>query len=279
MNVGTDLLETAASHFHRSRDSADDTALERWLAADPAHREAYAQVCAAWYALEAAPEPLVAATPRVRRFLWSRVAIPICALLVAYAFLPAATAPDSPWGDVEFRASADVRIESEAGRSARLHSGRAWFSIPEGAERIVVHLNGWEVTDLGTRFSVDADQQRIVVYDGLVQVSRMGEPAQVYRVERGSALDLIHGTQTHATTMDLALDRDQWLFLDVNLDQALAEIEREGATLTLVGVDRSQPLPRMVLPDRRRDTAIAALCSQLSLRCWNLGRYGYLLWG
>lgn len=279
MNAGTDLLETAALYFHRSRETADDAALEQWLAVDPAHREAYAQVCAAWYAVDAAPEPLVAALPRQRRHSWSRIALPICALLVAYAFVPVSPAPQSPWNDVEFRASSDVRIDTETGRTASLHSGRAWFSIPQGAANIVVRVDGWEVTDLGTRFSIDADQQRIVVFDGSVQVSRIGEPNQVYVVEQGSALDLTQGARSQATALDLALDRDQWLFLDVNLDQALAEIEREGAAVTLMGVDRSQPLPRMVLPDRRTDTAISALCSQLSLRCWNLGRYGYLLWG
>lgn len=279
MNAGTDLLEAAALHFHRSRETADDTALEQWLAADPAHREAYAQVCAAWYALEAAPEPLVAALTRRRRYGWSRVALSICALLVAYAFVPVSPAPGSPWNDVGFRASSNVRISTATDRTASLHSGRAWFSIPPGAAGIVVQMDGWKVTDLGTRFSIDADRQRIVVYDGSVQVSRIGKPKQVYVVEQGDALDLTQGARSQATALDLALDRDQWLFLDVNLDQALAEIEREGGVITLMGVDRSQPLPRMVLPDRRTDTAVSALCSQLSLRCWNLGRYGYLLWG
>lgn len=279
MNAGTDLLETAASHFHRCRETADDTALEQWLAADSAHREAYAQVCAAWYALEAPPEPLVAALPPARRRAGLWFAVPICAVLVAYAFVPVASVPGSPWREVDFRASANVQIDTGTGRTASLHRGRAWFSVPDGAASIFIEVDGWQVTDLGTRFSVDADQQRIVVFDGSVRVSRVGDPAQTYTIEQGDALDLTQGRRTPATALDLALDREQWLFLDINLGQALAEIEREGAAVALLGVDRSQPLPRIVLPDRRTDTALAALCSQLSLHCWNLGRYGYLLWG
>lgn len=280
MNAGTDLLETAARYFHRSRDTAtDDHALEQWLAADPSHREAYAQVCAAWYALEESPEPLARMAPARGRRRWAWLVFPICAVLVAYAFVPVASVPGSPWREVDFRASADVHIDAGAGRTASLQRGRAWFSVPDGAASIFIEVDGWQVTDLGTRFSVDADQQRVVVFDGSVRVSRIGDPAQVYTVEQGDALDLTQGTRTPATALDLALDREQWLFLDINLGQALAEIEREGADVALLGVDRSQPLPRIVLPDRRTDTAIAALCSQLSLHCWNLGRYGYLLWG
>jgi ferric-dicitrate binding protein FerR (iron transport regulator) len=277
MNPGIELLEEASRRFLAELDGNADPALERWLAIEPTHRLAYAQVCAAWYA---APAPVAALPDRRQRNAWAlAAALTLLAVVCLWpghrqmqeqVLIPGVTA----------RLSSNVEMHSDAdGRTLTLLHGRAWINADSShSPAIAVHMASWRIVDIGTRFVVDADRRRIAVYAGAVDISRPGavNSASV-RLVAGEAFDLNRQQRIGLDALEIGLDNGQWILSGLSMAQASFEFEREGTRVWLLGHVGSELVPTMVLPDRNVAVALRQLCRELDLRCVDLGLLGFVI--
>lgn len=180
---------------------------DRWLAADPRHRVAMAEMESAWNSIhapvaaghgEALRSGLTAqvrrrALRRRRRFFASLGLA--TAAVIAFAFLPRenvstadpaltptmALRPDKqtlPDGStVEFNVGAEIAVEFTAEkRGVRLVRGEAHFAVTKNARRpFVVSAGGVDVKAVGTAFAVrfDSKQIDVLVTEGRVAVQSL----------------------------------------------------------------------------------------------------------
>lgn len=80
------------------------------------------------------------------------------------------------------------RLDMSDANKLRLHSGRAWFEVPDGAEGFVCATNSLFVEDLGTEFGVIADQGRpeeVHVIDGKVRLHPLERPSEILSLVKG----------------------------------------------------------------------------------------------
>jgi transmembrane sensor len=171
---------------------ADWAALTLWLEADPRHAAAFDEAAllddavtrhraaiAAILPRDEAAEP----APARRRTGWRwaagggvaaalAVAIAVPMLLPApeaaptvYASQPGRTRDVALADGSRITLSAASRISVGAHqRSIALDSGAAWFDVPhDPARQLTITAQGYRITDIGTRFSVDAEAGRVVV--------------------------------------------------------------------------------------------------------------------
>jgi transmembrane sensor len=187
---------------------ADEARLRAWLAADPRHAAAWAEVEGAWRLLTApaasgdaaAANRALAARARARarrRGVGGAVAAATLAAAVAFLFFPArrhapghgsAPAPAAssiaPRPDVqtladgsviELNAAAEIAVEfGPALRRVRLVRGEALFTVAKDPARpFVVEAGGVAVRAVGTAFSVRLDPARVdvLVTEGRVAVA------------------------------------------------------------------------------------------------------------
>ncbi len=289
MAAATDLLEEASARFLRSQRGQADADLDRWLAADEGRRLAFAQVSAAWYAAEpessqtlrlvSSASSRVAAKPRWRRAaIASVVAAMMLMLLLLWQPRTLTQTQLSPELAARFSANSDARFDAEF-RVLSLTKGRAWIDV-NSAERgaIRVDFGQWFIRDIGTRFSVDADRQRIAVYEGAVEIHSGAFPAtQDVELQAGEAFDFRSQQRVVIDALEQGADRMQWLFIDLSVGQALEELRRDGARLWISDVDLTAPLPRMVLPHRDPVLGALAVCEQMRLTCTELGPLGLVI--
>lgn len=281
MNLPIELLEVASRRFLGEQAGTLDPRLDHWLDEHADHRLAYAQVCAAWYAMAAEPE--ATESPRVSRRAGRASWLSACALMLLAALLwwprSQSTAEQvlSPGISARYSANASVSAQSDPTTLAlTLTRGRIWLSADTGEHQsISVQLGSWRIVDIGTRFVVDADRRRVAVYAGAVDISAADHPA--LRLVAGQAFDLGVQQRVDLDGLEQGLDRDQWIFVGLSLAQALAEVEREGTRIWQVGTTGNMPVPSMVLPDRNPTTALHQLCSQLKLSCSDLGPLGFII--
>lgn len=200
-------IEDAAAQWLARRQGglsrSEDAQLAAWLAADPRHRDAWAELEAAWATLsfpgqigraeEAKKRLATRATRRGRRRL---AAAGVALLLVVAGVLgvrtgdgafPARTTTASvtprpntltlPDGStVELNAGADIAVEYSAEvRAVRLVRGEAWFAVAKNPARpFVVRVGEVTVRAVGTAFVVrqGADDVGVLVTEGKVAVQR-----------------------------------------------------------------------------------------------------------
>ena len=179
--------------------SADRAAFERWLAASPAHRQAYEALRAAWNDLPRPETELAAARRFVRRRGSSRHAwrAALAAMLVLAAGLSAlegwplidggvyrtakgerrtATLPDGTLVEINSDTVLAVRY-GWFSRSIELERGEALFSVAPGKLRpFEVRAAGGTIRDIGTRFDVDLRPAsvRVAVVEGAVRIRPAG---------------------------------------------------------------------------------------------------------
>lgn len=223
-------IETKAADWLQRRHvwnwSADDQEkLDGWIAEDIAHRVAYVRLEAAWGRAETLadmrPVARRASQPAPRFILFRSVA----ATLVAVALLAGAVYVMSPASHEQTFATAvggretviladDSRIELNtdtlvradmglARRSVSLDKGEAYFQIKHDADHpFVVRAGSYRVTDLGTKFVVRRDGDRIEVT--LVEGSaRIDAPDGSGR----QPVTLLPGEVAVATANDLSVSR------------------------------------------------------------------------
>ena len=202
------LAQDAALWFARSRSGAfskaDRQALQAWLEARAAHREAYLAVIDLWNdaeGLRASPEVLdmrEAALRRypasVRRTPWAAVAaVAVCAATLGIAaWLLTTSRPVTQVFQTGVGQTAtvalidgsrltldtDTTVRTAIGahrRYIRLDRGRAFFKVAHDASRpFVVEADGKSVLATGTAFEVTSEPQRfeVLLVEGHVSVSQ-----------------------------------------------------------------------------------------------------------
>ncbi|MET0248887.1 MAG: FecR family protein [Sphingobium sp.] len=213
------VTDAAAAWFARRDVGAlsptEETALEAWLAADPAHRRAWAALHGLWGRLETTPrdsqDAIRANVERwqVRRRRRKRMALGgVAACLIAVVTFQGGNLAIRLQADVITATGErrDIRLEdgsvlhlnsgsavaidySSARRKIRLLAGEVAFEVASAPTRpFVVDAVGGSVTALGTRFIVRADgvQAQVTVTEHSVGVrSAAGTKVQVVREGQG----------------------------------------------------------------------------------------------
>jgi len=213
-SVRDDAIEETASEWlvrsNTGLSSAERAEFQRWLAADPRHATAYAQLGEAWSVLNQprasgqagelgreldARQERRAGRRRIFAFAGAGLAA-AAALVISFVTLrpppatpaPAATTvterPDRqvlPDGStVELNAGAQIAVDFTAKkRGVRLLAGEAMFAVRKDAARpFVVAAGGVEVRAVGTVFSVRhaEGQVGVLVTEGRVAVERVAAP-------------------------------------------------------------------------------------------------------
>lgn len=199
-------------------DPAVRAELKSWLAGDDRRRGAYFRAKAAWNMLDRASvlgaggsqsyEVAAAGGPWFsrRRLLWGGgAAAAAAALVVGVTRLDLFVVPDQqietaigeirrvPLSDGSFAAvntqsAVDVTMKPEV-RQIALKSGEAWFQVAKDRTRpFVVEIGDVRVRAVGTAFAVKrvGSGVDVQVTEGVVEVWRVGNEANIRRVEAGS---------------------------------------------------------------------------------------------
>ncbi|KAF1068762.1 MAG: Protein FecR [Pseudomonas citronellolis] len=185
--------ELAAKWFSRQRatslEAGEQAAFSAWLAEDPTHARAYAEIESLWHDFDELPRPTLAQRPRVARG-WPRLA----AACAVFGLLMAAV----PWGEalrnpqwvqdsapgeqrevrledgsrVFLAGGSSLRVDFSQGfRDVRLLHGEAFFQVAHDRSRpFRVRAGDSQVTVVGTQFDVRLDDLglQVAVREGRV---------------------------------------------------------------------------------------------------------------
>ncbi len=313
MNSPESLLQQAA-RWHaiasgRDLSAEESRALDHWLAQNARHRLAYADICAAAFALEQSPaasDP-ASAVPHATRTSrpWLRWSLGAGApLLLVFALLvgPRITPSWQNWnsdhytgiGKPQTQALADgsvleldtdsavrVRIGSDR-RDIELLRGRLAIAVAKDPSRPLHVLSGGvDAMAVGTRFVVDRSDlgTEVGVHEGIVRVSSANGEA----VELRAGQQAFVGTSEVDARVGALASNDGWT-------RGVLSVEQMPLSKVLAELDRYLP-ERIVLTDNSRaampitatlplDDPAAALralaqTSQLSLR--HIPRVAYVM--
>lgn len=219
--------------------ASEMAALRAWIAADPAHAEAYERARAIWRDM---PQPVPAPTRRRARVggaMAAAAALVFAAVLSPELLFPpdlasttgeirALTLPDGTRAWLDSDSAVDLAFTDEA-REVSLRRGRVFFDVAEADRPFRVLASGSRISDIGTAFSVDvtgiAAELDVVVDEGAVAVERGALREELAAGERG-----LFGQEAHvarAGSPDVSGWREGRISLDrMPLGQALAEIDR-----------------------------------------------------
>ncbi len=259
-DAGVDSVRNAAARWFARAHSGEWSAaaqaeLDAWLAADPRHAAEYQMLESIWQAAAALPEdrlralaeePRRAQRPARRRAL----GLGLCALMGAIAlglwqhadpvteYRTAAgerrsvTLPDGSTAELNSRSRIEVRFDG-ARRLVLLQEGEALFAVEKDAARpFVVDAGLGSAKVTGTRFDVsrDADQLRIVVESGSVEVTGSADKTAV-AVRAGSAIRIdaegrAGQVRDYPVAAALAWRQGQIVFADTDLASAVRDVSR-----------------------------------------------------
>jgi len=183
------------ARLDRGLDDQGEVAFETWKAASTENRIAFIRLQAAWQRADrlAALRRLQDAAPEPRPFLWLKA---IAAILIvcagaglSVAYLQAHKTAGQPFetavgmqrslnlaDGTHIELNTDTLIHtsmSSGARTVRLDRGQAYFEVVHDARRpFVVIAGNRRITDLGTKFSVfrDGDRVEVVVKEGQVRI-------------------------------------------------------------------------------------------------------------
>lgn len=277
--------------------------LHRWLAANPAHQEAFAFERANWHLLEPARDRLanvmrVPVAERSRRgwrpAIWiSSGLLAVCAVLVLIIGNPlvrlradystgvgevsTVSLPDGSTAVLNTDTAIAVKFEKNERRLTLLR-GEAWFDVqPDKSRPFRVHAGQAVAEAVGTAFSVIHDARITVrVTEGVVSCRTSGS---TLHIRRGMQASCAEGASTaRATEFDPAVDlawRDRRLVIENQaLDSALAYLNRfrRGHIMLL---DRSHATSAVsaTLAVDRLDSGLEGLASTQGLRVTYLTPY------
>jgi len=298
-----DALEAAAHWYVQLNDAAtaadERAAWERWLAADAAHRQAWARMQALERRLNGVPGELVASTlsnarERRRRTLKLLTLLlsagSVGALLpqfeagwqIARADLRTATGErrrielaDGGTLDINTASAVDIDYGSDL-RLLRLLSGEILIQTAADPRPLEVHTAHGAIRALGTRFSVrrEAGETHVAVLEHAVEIRPNDAP--VLRLEAGQ--QAVFSALGASLPTPLSPGEGAWrdgklIAIDRRLDDFLAELERhrpgkiacapEVAGLRLSGVFRLQDT----------DAVLDTIAASLPIRLRHFTRY------
>lgn len=311
MNSTESLLHQAA-RWHAiasGRDLSDDESrsLDQWLAQNAQHRLAYADICAAAFALEqTSVADEVVRTPAARstrnwsRWTWAAAAplLLVLALLVGPRLVPtwqnfgsdlytdigkphSQTLADGSVLELDTDSAVRVRLGSDR-RDIELLRGRLAIAVAKDASRpLHVHAGSVDAMAVGTRFVVDRGDRgtEVGVHEGIVRVT----------AGNGAPVNLTAGQQAFVSDDDSAprvgalASGDGWTRGVLSVEQmplarVLAELDRYLPERIVLADDAQANLPiTATLPLDDPAAALRALAqtSQLSLR--HIPRVAYIM--
>ena len=255
------------ARLHGPQGSEARERLQDWLKVDAAHQEAFERATELWELLPGAAafdeEPRTA-TPR--RFVPLAIAASVAALAIAWgtmAYLDRAPAIDTRTGEqrtatlddgsrIALNTDSHVTVRFDRSeRAVSLDRGEAMFDVAHDATRpFIVRAGEEQVKALGTSFVVrrDGDRVRVTLLRGKVEVTRMGERPRLLAVlepgERVSATpEAVPVLDRPALDAVTAWRRDELLFRDTPLSEAVAEVNRYGKERVVVNDARLAALP------------------------------------
>ncbi len=261
-------------------------ALQDWLKADPAHREAFERATEMWELLPGAVAASEEEAPRrsvSRRF----VPLAIAASLAVVAGVGAMTALvdrpltfDTRVGEQRTAAlddgsrvslNTDTHVTVNFARDERevaLDRGEAVFDVAHDAARPFVVVAGDErIKALGTSFIVrrDGDRVRVTLLTGKVEVTRKnGLLAVLSPGERITATpDMVPILDRPLLDSLTAWRHGELRFRDTPLSEAVAEVNRYGGKRVIVNDARLASLPISGVFATANPTEFAAAVAQL----------------
>ena len=233
--------------------SADDQAqFETWLSQSPTHEIAFWRLEGALGRTERLTALRPAKEPRQWRPILARVAVAVLMIAVLagaysiYATRPEGVAYATSVGGhetivladgtrIELNTDSAIRVaESPSERRIRLEKGEAFFQVVHNAARpLVVYIGNRRVIDIGTKFSVrrDADRLTVAVMEGRVDYNSPHTTRPVMltagetMVATASSVSVARKTQ-HQLANDLGWRRGIVVFNGMPLGQAVREINR-----------------------------------------------------
>jgi transmembrane sensor len=270
----TDVSREAATWLERREredwSDADNSALETWLAQSPAHKLAFWRVKGAWSQTErlnalrptAAQKPAVAPsrkTPTVLRFAAAALAVAAVGGFAASNMLsgPAyktystgvgvretITLPDG--SQIELNTDTSVRVaEAALHRNVVLDRGEAFFQIKhDAAHPFVVTAGNSRVVDLGTKFTVrtETDRVEVALVEGRARIEPLvgNAPTRIATLSPGDVA-VAEKDSLRVSTLpkrdladDLGWRRGVLIFRRTTLAQAASQFNRYNAHKLIV---------------------------------------------
>lgn len=302
--------EAARSWFVRREvglDPAEDAAFTAWLAADPRHRAAYAEVEALWRALATPTRQLAAerrpatrtAWPVRRPLRWAArgLAAAVAALLIWIAAPPlgsvmqnlmanAASArgevrsvqlPDGSRADLGPDTALSWRFDATS-RAVTLLRGEAFFDVRPADAPFVVTADAVSARVLGTRFDVErwAGEVSVVVEAGRVAVA--GTEGTSAILGAGQAVRTRDGRVPEAMAADLdaalAWRTGAIVFFREPLARVVGRLERQAAGRIVIAREALRELRVSgAFPAGDRDGALRSVADALGVRVVSIGPF------
>ncbi len=276
-------LEHRQSPYWTTADEAD---FQNWLS-DSNHMVAYLRLEAVWHRtdrLSVLRQPMRAPKPNNTSNIWtiarrSAAALIVAALTAAIAYQQWTTPTEATYvtaiGEhkaitfkdgtrVELNTDTVLRISlNSSERKAWLDKGEAYFEVEHDTARpFIVIANGRKVTDLGTKFLVrqDTDKLHVTVIEGLVDVEAKGKKDRAL-LKPGDILTATSAAQSiQQKSMRSILSSLNWkngkLFLDyATLAEAAAEFNRYNTQKLII---KDQATAKHIIVGTFQTTDIAA---------------------
>lgn len=253
-NAGRDPRDVAAAWFSRERSGEmgpeDALALQAWLDAELAHREAYAEIRHAWgeaAAVRADPQVMAIREHWLASHVRRRRLSAVRAIAASVAIIVAAGAGVGTWqwvtgpkpladrtfrttlgeqrvielpdgSEVTLNTDTVLRTRADGGkRLVFLEKGQAFFEVAKDAEHpFVVTADGRTVTALGTAFDVRLDEGafKVTLVEGKVRVEAS---APAMAAGAGPQSIKVQATEMVAGSQLVAPDDEQWRLTRANV--------------------------------------------------------------
>lgn len=286
------IVEEAAVWFatmHDGKPSAADTkALKAWLAADPRHVRAYADIDRLWTGAIELPgmkdRHRAARKAMTRRRFGEAVVVGAVGLgawryLASHPFADYRTATgerrtvnlaDGSTVDLAAETKLSVAFTRER-RGLTLHEGEAFFTVAKDAGRpFVVEAGEGRTTALGTAFGVDYrdDSATVIVTDSTVDVALGDESA---RVSAGSLVTYdsrhIGELRRSETGTELAWREGRLVFTQAPLGQAVQALNRwRSGRIVVMSNSLAQRPITLIVNLNRTETIVAQLAEAVPIR-------------
>lgn len=246
-------------HAHAGWTAEQEAELESWLTQSWAHRTAYWRLSAAWSCADRvgtlhAPRPMASARNRNGRTVVRIAAVVVLSAVLGvvgyrYSQTPREKTYATGLGGHEIVTLTDgSQIELNTNtvlhiatgtreRSVRLDRGEAYFQIVHNAAHpFTVAVGGRRIIDLGTKFLVkaDADRLKVSLMEGLARIEFADAPSSssANLLKPGdvavATADSISVTRadTRSLNQELGWRRGVLIFRDTSLAEAVAEFNR-----------------------------------------------------
>ncbi|WP_169800592.1 FecR family protein [Sphingobium cloacae] len=288
---------------------ADRAAHAGWLAADPRHGVAWAEVAQLWTALQGAAAPNVVVLPKARA-VPPQPARPVqrrrFAMAAAVALMVGsagwmATHPglfaDERTGTGERRSltlSDGSRVElatasalsvdfTDRERKVVLHDGEAFFSVAKDARPFRVQAADGVITDIGTAFDVKmaAETVHVSVTEGIVDIaSGTGQPVRLMRGQSASYSPTGIGPRQTVDPANVGLWREGRLAFDnAPLPDVLRDLERyRHGRIVVMDKSLSRLTVSGMFDATRTDAALSTIERTLPVRLVRITRYLVLVY-